>query len=234
MRNYVYFILLSAFVFTKAKGQSGGIETFVGYGSYDMTDLKVNLKTQLDASGVIPLRITERFPNQLYVGALHHLTFEEFETGIRYSYHSTGGRAHYKDYSGEAGFDITMSAHNLGTFARTDFVNKQKFILKGILAGSLCFTYGNIKNYIIVGKESDLLSVDLYSFSFLLEPFIETKFKILPFLHVGTRLGAALNFGGGLRLAENTKAKLVDNNGKPIRANWSGFRNEITVALLFN
>ncbi len=107
-------------------------------------------------------------------------------------------------------------------------------MIEGSLGSSACYTYGNFKEYIKIGEESDLLSTDINSISLLIEPLVESKLNVLPFLGVGVRLGAALNVGGGLRLAENIDAKLVDDRGELIRADWSGFRSEITASFSLN
>jgi hypothetical protein len=231
-RYYWLILLIFGSFTTAALGQNISVEGFAGYGTYQMRDLKNLLQVELEEVE-IPVRITENFPPYVNGGfqvGVHH---DFFETGFRYGHYSTGGRVHYKDYSGEYGFDVTMNAHTIGAFTRMVLFEKQKFQLKGAVAGLACFSYGKIEEYLIVNGEKDNLLLEVASTSFVLEPSLVPTLQVADVLYVGLSLGCALDLGGGLHLAEDREAKLVDNKGEPITTNWYGIRTGILLGIMF-
>lgn len=230
-RFYWLFLLIFGSLTSAALGQTISVEGFAGYGTYGMSDLKKLLQVDLEEVE-LPLRVTENFPPYVNSGfqlGVHH---DFMETGFRYGHYSTGGRAHYRDYSGEYGFDISMNAHMIGAFTRMALLEKQRLQLKVAVAGLASFSYGKIEEYLTVNGEKEGSFMEIASTSFVLEPSLLPTFKVADMLYVGVQLGAALDIGGGLHLAGDREAKLVDNKGKPITTNWYGLRTGILLGII--
>lgn len=230
-KPYLLFLLIFGSLTSVALGQTISVEGFAGYGTYGMHDLKNLLQVDLEEVE-LPIRITENFPPYVNGGFQIGVPYDLFETGFRYGHYSTGGRAHYKDYSGEYGFDVTMNAHMIGGFTRMAIFEKQRVQLKVAVAGLASFSYGKIDEYLIVNGEKENLLLEVASTSFVLEPSLVPTFKVTDILYVSAQLGAALDIGGDLHLVEDREAKLVDNKGKPITTNWYGLRTGILLGII--
>ena len=230
--RYLLILLIFGSLASAALGQSISMEGFAGYGTYGMRDLNKVVQVHLEETD-LPVRITENFPAYVNGGFQFGFHHNNFETGIRYGHYSTGGRVHYRDYSGEYSFNVTINAHTAGAFTRMVFYENGRLQLKGAVAGMACFSYGRIENYIIVNGEKEGSFMDVASTSFIVEPSLVPTFKVSDILYIGAQMGAALDTGGGLHLAEDRKAKLTDNNDEPITTNWFGLRTGILLGINF-
>ncbi len=213
-----------------AYGQQPGIEFKSGYSTYAMNDLQ-KLSAYQKSHSNIPLKITADFPPFVTFGTRIFVKFKQVETGIDYTYLSTGGRVHYRDYSGQIGFDQIAVAHAVGIFAGGQFVEHHRFTLKGSLLISLYSSTVNFNQYVNVGNYSESVLLGTISKSVVITPSIEPVFSLTPWMYTGIRIGAGLDTRGGLRLKENHEAKLIDDRKEAITTDWSGFRSELFLGI---
>lgn len=230
--RYLLILLISGSLTSAALGQSISMEGFVGYGTYGMNDLKKVLQVHLEAVD-LPVRITEDFPAYVNGGFQFGFYHDDFETGLRFGHYSTGGRVHYRDYSGEYSFNVTINAYTSGVHTRMTFFENERIQLKGAVAGLACFSYGKLENYMVVNGKKQSSVMEVASTSFVLEPSLVPTFKVSDMLYIGATLGVALDIGGGLNVAGDRKAKLFDDNEDPITSNWSGLRTAILLGINF-
>ena len=106
MKNYIRFtsiFLILFFVSEKSYTQEIVVGYSLGYGAYQMGDMKnlqeINVKEMQET--VKNYKSTETFPNNLFQNAYLGVKFSIHEIGLRYDYLTTAGRSHLRDYSGE-------------------------------------------------------------------------------------------------------------------------------------
>lgn len=213
-----------------AYGQQPGIELKLGYSAYAMEDLS-KLLTYQNSQSNIPLKTTADFPPFATFGTRIFGKFRQLDTGIDYTYLSTGGRVHYRDYSGQIGFDQMAVAHAVGVFVGGSFVKHYHFTLRGSFLLSLYSSTVNFTQYVSVGDYSEAKKLSTISRSVVVVPSIEPVFTLTPWLYTGVRIGIGLDTQGSLRLKENHEAKLIDDQKEPITTNWSGFRSEVFLGI---
>lgn len=232
MRKF-YLILFVVILSVKdLVSQTVGVEAIIGYSSYRMEGLKDFLIFQRDEA-LMPVKITDNFPTQIHPGVQFFLVFEDTDVGVRYSHYSTGGRLHYKDYSGETRLDLIMSGNSVGVFGRMHLVSGKRFKFKGSLGASAYLTSGQLEAFSTIGEESSEERINLATTSLGLELSIEPSYTIADFCSIGLRVGGAFDLGGDLHLANNKDAILLDEDDNPITIDWSGFRGELFLGFTF-
>ncbi len=115
-----YHLIITVFIYgftvQSLSAQSSDIRfaVYTGYNSYNLEEVR-EFERQL--SSWFPLQLlepVETLPNFYSYGL--SITYKRVLKilGVNYSFHSTGSRYHYSDYSGETGFDTILKANFLG------------------------------------------------------------------------------------------------------------------------
>ena len=102
-------IILNVLAFT-VSGQNILIRPWTGIGTYAMNDLKA-IQKELQNINDIPLKGTDNYPPFICFGLdIIPVLTKNVGLGFTSSYHSTGARNHYADYSGSLTEDFLVNA----------------------------------------------------------------------------------------------------------------------------
>lgn len=206
-------IILLLYYPIQAYSQGWSIEYSIGYGSYQLDNIKSLQQSMLNN---YELKETDCFPNYIthsvslgYDTGRHHF-------GSNFSYLTTGGRVHRADYSGSYKVDMIMNGYRLGVFYRnyitTGFSPLSIYlqISPGVLFSNL-----EINEQVNVYSESAQETTELKGIGIYLEPTIGAKYRFTKWLQ--------FSLGGGYEFDFLGKMKLSGQKTQ-IESNWNGFR----------
>lgn len=206
------------------------VELKTGYGTYAMGALRpitIEYKNNVDYG----VKITDNFPGFMNFGAAVSMALHAWEFGVDYTYLSTGARAHYKDYSGELGFDQIAKAHAISSVARYAFVSKPKFELKASLGLSYYISQLDMNQYFRIGEDKEAERFEVVSGSVAITPTAGPVFKLNKFIYTGLRIGYCVDLKGGLHVRKDKELKLLDDADEQIKTDWSGLRSEVFLGI---
>jgi hypothetical protein len=219
------FFLLLTFMTSLAYSQNLKFGTGITYGTYSMKGLKEFQRETLPALSFVPVKIVESFPAT--IGYDIHFSFSKgkFMLGGYYSFASTGGRIHYKDYSGEIKFDQIVSGKSVGasTVWKINSANQYNIVVgfrTGITISNLL-----IDNTISVNDQSDVNQSYLFkSLNLTISPLIEVEYPLGGFIiYAATRYEANVA-KSGLNLNGNDDVFIELDSGENLKADWEGLR----------
>jgi len=210
------------------------VAAFTGFGSYQLNDLRTFQHESLPQLGV-DIRSTTNFPSYYYyqLSMLYYIR-DKWGIGITGSFFSTGGRNHYKDYSGEYKFDMLTNARNIGVvFNRKINLKNGLFIIPEICAG--------IKLSDLKLMESHRVYADSTSSEFLVksigmwvEPRVRLMYMPLSFLGVGASIGYEYNLPSKNYLStDHDRFLMLISKRENMRFDWSGLRPNINMIFTF-
>jgi len=206
-------IILILYYSTNAYTQGWSFDYSIGYGTYQLEDIKSIQHSMLDSYG---LKDTDCFP-----GYITHSVALGFITGHRhfgsnFSYLTTGGRLHIADYSGSYTIDMIMQGCRLGAFYRNYtkigfsplYVYLQ--ISQGVLLSKLI-----MEERVNIYSESAQEITELKSVGMYIEPTIGITYSFNDRLHFSVGGGYEVDFWGTLSLW-GLKTQ--------IKTHWNGLR----------
>jgi hypothetical protein len=200
-----------------------------GLGSYSMADLKLlneNVMPSFDC------KLVSDFPPYLYYQTSVVLNEEKYSFGLFYSFQSTGSRISAKDYSGEYYFDQNVQSNNFGLYAALNLVRKTNSQLSAYAKPGIAYSnldlseYFSILDTVLADEKASCRAT-----SFSLEPGIDFTYMIMPSISIGINAGYSLQMGAQIFHLPGQKESIlvIQDTGKKIRPNWSGFRFGISV-----
>lgn len=206
-------ILLFLYCYTYAYTQELSVDYSIGYGTYQLDDIKNLQQSMLNNYG---LKETDWFPGYITHSVSIGLVTGRSHYGGQLTYLTTGGRLHRADYSGSYTVDMIMNGYRLGAFYKyyihTGFApfNLYMQIGSGVLASNF-----EMKEQVNVYSESAQETNSFNGLGMYFEPSIGAIYRFSNWLH--------LSLGGGYEADLSGKLKY---SGQPtqISANWSGFR----------
>ena len=206
------FILLTvAFpVFAQLK-----VELSYGFATYSMKDIKL-LNKDILKSLPVDARVTDNFPGQPYYDAgvyypLSHITM----FGINCSYHTTGSRISYIDYSGELRIDNVISAYSPGLVLGFMILEK-KIKVEEENTISISFTKLKMEEDILGQK----VNYTLKSYSPQFEPRIKASANIGSF-SFGIKGGYLIDFKGKTRFDKYIGEIVKKRDDEEVKTNWA-------------
>ncbi len=211
MNKLLVILLLCYPIHAYTQGLS--LEYSIGYGTYDLNDIKSLENSMLDSYG---LKDVDRFPNYRthsvalgFVRGRHHF-------GGNYSYLTTGGRLNRADYSGYYTVDMIINGYRLGAFYR-NYIDTRFSRLSIYLQLSSGVLISNLKmnEQVNVYSESAQETTTLKGVGGYFEPTIGASFRFTNWLH--------LSLGGGYESDFWDTMKLSGKKTQ-INADWTGFR----------
>lgn len=206
-------IILLLYYPMQAYSQGLSLEYSIGYGTYQLDDIKNLQHSMLNSYG---LEDTDCFPNYIthsvalgFVTGSHHF-------GSNLSYLTTGGRLHRGDYSGSYTVDMIMNGYRLGAFYRY-YINTGFSPLHIYLQFSPGVLFSNLKmkEQVNVYSESAQETSTLKGVGIYLEPSIGATYRFTNWLHFSLGGGYEVDFLGTLKLS---------GQKTQIKARWNGFR----------
>jgi hypothetical protein len=178
MKTLRLFLLLLLVAPTAQAQLSGGFEVKTGYAGYAMNELGRTVTNYAQMTGYDLLKVTDNYPAYVTFGGAAFMGYGKWEWGIDYTYYTTGARAHYKDYSGEMGFDQVATAHSIGIFGRCELMQRGRFQLKGSLLLSNNFSTVKMNEYMTEGSIQEENKLEVVSYSVAFTPMISPVFKL--------------------------------------------------------
>ena len=216
-----------------ARSQTFSLEVNPGVGTFAMQGLKRLVQSQ-NTNDLVPTGIVQNYPAFLVFDAKGLFHGEQFRAGITGKYMSSGARISYRDYSGELRVDHLSRAYAVGgSFEKPVWtLNQLSLLLVGDLV--LVRSFVDIKSYVAVHEESDSQTLGITSIGLGAEPAVRLRYRLGRF-STGINAGYFANWNAGLHLRGNRRAVLNGGaNGGPIRADWSGVRGSLHLAVDLN
>ena len=215
-------IILNVLAFT-VSGQNILIRPWTGIGTYAMNDLKA-IQKELQNINDIPLKGTDNYPPFICFGLdLIPVLTKNFGLGFTSSYHSTGARNHYADYSGSLTEDFLVNDLNLGIDGIVTKIISKNLLLSGEIKSGIKFTKLQSKSSLKLFEQNETENQSFKSESWWIEPQINIEKLLIKNIYFYIFLGYEFNTNGTLFLTSNRDLYLQINNSKA-SANWSGLR----------
>lgn len=197
----------------KAYTQGWSLEYAIGFGTYQLDDIKSLQQSMLNNYG---LKETDCFPNYIthsvsvgFITGNHHF-------GGNFSYRTTGGRLNRADYSGSYTVDMIVNGYRLGGFYRYYFntgfspLSIYLQISPGVFFSSL-----EILEQINIYSESAQETKELNGVGIYFEPTIGVKYRFKHWVHFSLGGGYEGNYLGTMK---------VSGRETQIESNWNGVR----------
>lgn len=206
-------IILLFYCPMQAYTQGWSIDYSIGYGTYQLDDIKNLQHSMLNNNG---LKETDCFPNYITHSVSLGYDIGHHHFGSNFSYLTTGGRLHRADYSGSYTVDMIVDGYRLGAFYRnyitTGFSPLSIYlqISPGVLFSSL-----KTKEQVNVYSESAQETTELKGIGIYFEPTIGAKYRFTKWLQFSLGGGYEINFLGTMKLS---------GQETQIESKWNGFR----------
>lgn len=228
MKKY-YLILISIFCFVLPRTAYAQLffEYGLGYGTYEMTDLKNLLAANNILSGVM---VTDNFPgyitHDLRIGYSKN---QRISFGMLAGYMNTGGKKSLTDYSGFYRVEIRANA-----FKAAHFVSYQHHCRNPRIRCGIDLSAGGLFTNVLVDEEIKLIQVSVHEqektklkgANLFVLPAIIGGYQLMPLLFVQGRIGYEWSvIKGGLRIAQRRTT---------LTADWSGLRIGVDIRLMFD
>lgn len=219
MKKLLVVLLLSCC--TYAYTQEWSIDYSVGYGTFQLNDVK---KLQRSMLGSYGLKETDGFSGHITHTVSLGLANGHSYFGAQFSYLTTGGRLDRGDYSGSYTVDMIMNGYRLGGLYRyyirrgSSPLNFYLQFGSGVLQSNL-----KIKEQMRIYTESGEETSELKGFGLYAEPSVGATYRLMDCLQ--------LSLGGGYEAELCDKLKYSGQKSE-ITANWSGFRCYVGLAFM--
>jgi hypothetical protein len=196
-----------------------------GYGFYRMSDMKT-FQEELHQDLALDTRVTSSFPGYwFYELSITSILPNDMVLGGNLSYGSTGGRIHYRDYSGEVGSDQRIYFFSLSPSLGTSFTlddESWRFLVD--LKPGMVYSKFEFDVYQRIGQTRDSEDLGFASMNLSVQPTVTVQKKFGRFgVHATVGYHATV-VRGKLYFEDNEDAYLLDNKGDEVYADWSGVR----------
>lgn len=217
----------------QAIGQGWLITVKETYNSYDMGQLAA-LQNQVAAGSVVPAKVLQAFPNFFGTQVTLYINFKSSaRLGFFWEYTSTGGRIHYKDYSGVLRIDQILSRNAYGIKYEERPLNfNEVFSLVGGIGVSGLFTRMRTEDYIEVPYNKYLQETKMKALGIGLEPDVSLqciKSRLVGRLGIGYQV----SFSKPFHLVDNKNLVLIYNN-EEVGPQWDGFRIGVSLGYVLS
>ena len=203
----------------------------VGYNSYQLYDLKeMDRYVASSVPGQLLFPVHE-FPDYGSFGLEVSAIFKGYVVGLQYSFHSTGSRYDYSDYSGEAGLNSVLNGNFLGISWKVPIVSSKDHSRRfygGIASNYIWGTY-TINQFINVSNFNTSASTDFKTRGIGTEPFFSVE-QSLGRLVVSFDFGYDVTISSRLLFQGKPVAAVSNGNGEA-SVNWDGLRMSLGVMI---
>lgn len=222
-------IILQLGLFFSAYAQEASMLVFrVGLGNYNMKSQKLFQQDFLQGSE-IPYRKVHEFPNfPTFGGAASFRIAPKASLGLWFELASTGGRLHYKDYSGYALMDQVLTSFQGGPFVQYRLNKSEEWPLYITAHGFAATVTQKIRSEFQIVGPPETEEITLKA----------TNLGIRPGFMLGHALGMfnfQLGFGAEIRsidtLEDKEKRFFRTSDGKNLTAEWNGWRMTLGVGI---
>ena len=202
-----------------------------GYAGYKLDDLK-QLNYEIRSTFPVEVRTVNDFPSRYYPEIKVGKRFKNITFGLGYSFHSTGSKLDYKDYSGEIYVKQITTMNSVGPFADISVNPSNKLKLKLSIGLYGAFTDLKLEEKIQVYNSQTADNYKFHANSFIIQPAIEISYPVLK-CEVSIFLGSAIDTSGAYFYSEENSNIYLSGNNKA-KTNWSGIRTGISFSYILN
>lgn len=196
-----------------------------GYSTYSMSQLK-EFQTEMKSQFPVEAKITSSFPGYIYHEFSGAYQFgDHFLSGISLTYGSTGGKIHYRDYSGEMGNEQVAKYFEIGLPLswkiplQENKLNMHLQLRPSWILGNLSMSYESEIN-----SKKAVDEVEFKSTNVGFQPSVMVERKIGPlFLFLSCAYNQNV-YKSKLFFKENDDYYLLNSKFEKVRADWSGLR----------
>ena len=200
----------------------------VGYGTYQLNDLKEFQLAVVSQPGQIPAKPLEQFPGYIYQAlSLEFQTGQSQFIGMDYTYHTTGGRNALSDYSGNYRLDMYLKGHRIGVYYKDKIAGQQNTGLFVQFRGGVVFTTLETEEELeLYPSFKETWNPEFNSRSLYFEPSLIAFMNLAKRFRLEVAVGYEYEFGGVLYLKNSGRQGELKNpvSNATVRANWSGIR----------
>lgn len=226
-----FIIVILIFGINFISSQELVLEYEQGLGSYAMDDLKGLNEVVMEG---IPLNIklVNDFPMYWYFRPKAGIKISRFETGVEYSFQSTGSRISAKDYSGEYHFDTRVKSHSPGLYMRYLLATTGRIGFKVQVLGGIIISKLELNEFLEVYPETLIDESQNYTGqNYYVEPGLSIVYP-LPKINLALNLGYNFQYGDQAFYADKNKDYVLQNmnTGDTYKPDWSGIRVGILVS----
>ncbi|MGE5500195.1 MAG: hypothetical protein ACM3Q2_19140 [Syntrophothermus sp.] len=199
-----------------------GKVTYNHFSADDLKTIQEQLAGQLRSIG-IPVSVVESFPP--YYGMQFQVLFPvkdsaKLNMGFYYEQFSTGGRLHYKDYSGEVGIDQILKANVAGLLLEKILEPKHNVSFSLNIGLSLIWASLDMKTFERIYDQRDESTEVLKNFTLGLLPGFSLSYNLFNVVFSG-----GVSYQICLPSAFDYNGEIVKNqNGDPYRPGMQGIR----------
>lgn len=225
MKKYLLILSLTCIFLQQGFSQKFDVGLNMGYGFYQLTDLKKYQTEKRDEYSVINVKSMEQFPGSLnYELFVKYFVNRRNIAGLTGGYYSTAGRNHIKDPTGEYKLDMILNGYKIG-------MNYQNIVFPHKRLGiSLVFEIGTIFNDLSVQEYFNLLNdvrinenQTFKSFAWFLEPKVNAAYLLFQNVYFNIDFSYFRNSHNVLREEGNQGVELENSDGR-FGIDWNGFR----------
>lgn len=180
-RKYIILVFLLIAQCYNLTAQKINIGYDIGYGTYEMTEIKQIIETSM-SSNVIQPHKTDNFPGYIYFRPYLCIEYKHFNLGVGYTLMSTGARYSIHDYSGEYKLDAQIVGNAVGLFLELPIYTSDR--LKFLIAaeGGIILNKINIKESLqlndIGQPYNEQNNSNLTSYNLFAKPYLKAQYKI--------------------------------------------------------
>jgi hypothetical protein len=229
---FVSVISLSAFAQTQLTEFVGKFEVKGGYGSGTMGDLSDVLRN-LHSSIGLPGKIDQDYPASFYFGATLLFAARKWDFGVDYTFLTTEGKSHYEEGAEELIFENEIVTHSLGVVAQRRIAKTGPVSVHLSLTVSGYFTDMTIGEVAYVDGSFEDFKIEVRSRSVVATPMLVANIKLSRIFHAGVKAGYSFDSKGSMHLKGHEDAVVRNSNDDQIYTDWSGFRTEVVLGVLF-
>jgi hypothetical protein len=231
MRKYILFLVFP-FLCLKPLSAQIGISVMEGYGKYAMDDLKTLQHSYL-VNLPVNAEIVNNFPARPFPEIKVFYFLKILSAGLTYSFHSTGSKVNYKDYSGEINYTQITNLNAFGQFVRLRFLNVKHMRASLSFQTNLAYTNLKLSQTVQIFDENASEAYKLKAFSIFGEPGLDVIFPFKNF-EIGLFGGYCIDTKGEFYLNNDASMHITLPDNKNARTNWSGYRIGIMLNYLLN
>jgi hypothetical protein len=205
-----------------------------GLAGFQMDDMKRH-QSEIERGFPIDMKVLESFPSfWSYEFDINMAVTKRLNVGPMIGYTSTGGRMHYKDYSGTIKCDQVATSLSLGALSELVLFADDNWTVS--ITGKTGATFGRYKLDVLfdVNQQSDSENVKFHSTNFFFEPGFMVMKHVVKSMSVKFSAGYNINLvRGKLIWNEDKNLYLLDSRRDKVTLDWTGYRIGLGVSVAF-
>jgi hypothetical protein len=204
-----------------------------GLAGFEMQDMK---KHQLEIKAQFPadVKIIESFPSfWFYEFSITGDITSMIRIGSAVGFTSTGGRMHYKDYSGKIESNQNISSVTFAVQSEVLLNVNEKWPVYFVGKVGAAFARYDLDLILEVNDVNDSDNLKLNSTNIFVTPGLSMYKRIVGPLSANLMAGYEVDVSKGKqKLAENNNLFLLDDSGNEVNLDWSGFRVAVGLSIM--